>query len=67
MTASDDQYTSRNSLNRSQRGPRCNAAAANDDLIVNATVTYAPLPVWKDFHWTCTVTNFGRLMQDRLE
>jgi hypothetical protein len=68
MTASSgDQYISRNSSNSSPASPLSNAAAAKDDLLVNARVTYAPLPVWKDFHWTCTVTSFAPLAQDRLE
>ena len=68
MTASSgDQCISRNSPNSSPARPLSNAAAAKDDLIVNARVTYAPLAVWKDFHWTCTVTSFAPPVQDRLE
>ena len=29
-------------------------------LMVNSTVTYAPLAVWKDSHWTCTITTLLR-------
>ena len=68
MTISNgDQCISKNSPNGSPAHPLPNAAAAKDDLLVNARVTYAPLAVWKDFHWTCTVTSFARLVQDRLE
>jgi hypothetical protein len=42
------------------------AVTANDGLMANTRVTYAPLAVWKDFHWTCTVTNFAPV-RDRLE
>ena len=42
------------------------AVAANDGLMANARVTYTPLAVWKDFHWTCTVTSFAPV-RDRLE
>jgi hypothetical protein len=41
-------------------------AAVNDGLMANARVTYAPLAIWKDFHWTCTVTSFAPV-RDRLE
>jgi hypothetical protein len=43
------------------------AAAATDHLPLHTKVTYAPLAVWKDFHWTCTVTSFASPLQDRLE
>jgi hypothetical protein len=43
------------------------AIAANDGLMANARITYAPLAVWKEFHWTCTVTNFASLARDRSE
>jgi hypothetical protein len=46
--------------------PPSDAVAANDCLMANARVTYAPLAVWKDFHWTCTVTSFASV-RDRLE
>ncbi len=62
-----NQCSSRNSANSSPTRPLPDAVAAKDDLIVNASVTYAPLGVWKDFHWTCTVTSFAPLVQDRLE
>ncbi len=68
MTASDgDQSISRNSPNSSLEHPLPDAVAATDDLMVNARVNYAPLAVWKDFHWTCTVTSFAPPVQDRLE
>jgi hypothetical protein len=46
--------------------PLPNAVAANDCLMASARVTYAPLAVWKDFHWTCTVTSFAPV-RDHLE
>lgn len=68
MTASDgDQRTSRNPPNSSRERPLSDARAATKHLIVNARVTYAPLVVWKHFHWTCTVTNFAPLVRDRSE
>jgi len=41
--------------------------AATADHLLNAKVNYAPLAVWKDFHWTCTVTSLAPVVQDRLE
>jgi hypothetical protein len=38
-----------------------------NDLIVNARVTHAPLVVWKDSHWSCTITSFAPLKLDRLD
>jgi hypothetical protein len=43
------------------------SGVANRELMANAKVTYAPLAIWKDFHWTCTVTSFAPPVQDRLE
>lgn len=64
MTASGgDQRTSRNSPNCSPKRSLSDAAVATQDLIVNARVSYAPLVVWKHFHWTCTVTNFAPLVR----
>jgi hypothetical protein len=56
----------RNLPNSLPAHPLSDAAAANDGLMANARVTYAPLAVWKDFHWTCTVTSFASI-RDRLE
>lgn len=65
MTASSgDQCISRHSPNSSPERQLPDAVAGKDDLIVNARVTYAPLAVWKDFHWTCTITNFAPLPRD---
>jgi hypothetical protein len=67
MTASNgEQCISRNSPKSSPARGRSDAGAINDDLIVNARVTYAPLAVWKDSHWTCTVANFASPVQNRL-
>jgi hypothetical protein len=38
-------------------GSPSDALAADRGLIVDARVTYVPLAVRKDFHWTCTVTS----------
>jgi hypothetical protein len=68
MTASScNEPVSRNLPNNSPAGPPSDVMAANDWLMANARVSYAPLAVWKDFHWTCTVTSFAPLMRDRLE
>jgi hypothetical protein len=68
MTVSNgDQAISRTSPNGSPERPLSDAIAAKPDLIVNARVSYAPLNVWKDFHWTCTVTSFAPPVQDRLD
>jgi hypothetical protein len=68
MTASScNEPIPRNLPNNSPPRPLSDAMAANDWLVANARITYAPLAVWKDFHWTCTVTSFAPLVQDRLE
>ena len=68
MTASNgDQCSSASSPNGSPAYPLSDAIAAKDDLIVNTRVTYAPLAVWKDYHWACTVTSFTLPVRDRLE
>jgi hypothetical protein len=56
----------RNLPNSLPTRPPSDAIAANACLMANARVTYAPLAVWKDFHWTCTVTSFASL-RDRVE
>lgn len=68
MTASSgDHRISRKLRDGSSERPPSIAVAAKDDLTVNVRVTYAPLAVWKDFHWTCAVTSFAPLVPDRLE
>ncbi len=68
MTASKrDERIRWNSTNTSPPHSFFGATAGNGELVANATVTYAPLAVWKDFHWTCTVTAFAPRAQDRLE
>lgn len=68
MTVSScDQPIPRNLPNRLPVRPLSDAIAANDGLMANARISYAPLAVWKDFHWTCTITNFAPLAQDRSE
>jgi hypothetical protein len=57
---------SRNLPNSLPARPLSDAVAANDGLMANARVTYAPLAAWKEFHWTCTVTSFAPV-RDRLE
>lgn len=67
MTATQsDERIRRNSTNVAPARPLSGALAAND-LMAKAKVTYAPLAVWKDFHWTCTVTSFAPPPQNRLE
>ena len=68
MTVSScDQPIPRNLPNSLLTRPLSDAIAANDGLMANARISYAPLAVWKDFHWTCTITNFAPLAQDRSE
>jgi hypothetical protein len=68
MTASNgDQCISRDSPKSSLGHPLPDVVVATKDLMVNARVTYTPLAVWKDFHWTCTVRTFAPPVQDRLE
>jgi hypothetical protein len=68
MTASSgDQFIARNSPNNSPARARPDVVAAKDHLLLHTRVTYAPLTIWKDFHWTCTVTSFAPPVQDRLE
>lgn len=67
MTATQsDERIRRNSANIAPARPLSGALAANE-LMANAKVTYAPLAVWKDFHWTCTVTTFAPLPRDCLD
>ena len=68
MTASSgDQFIARTSPNSSPAHVRSDGAAAKDHLLLHTRVTYAPRAIWKDFHWTCTITSFAPLVQDRLE
>jgi hypothetical protein len=62
-----DQPIPRNLPNSLPARPLSDAIAANDGLMANARISYAPLAAWKDFHWTCTITNFAPLAQDRSE
>ena len=66
MTATKcDERIRRNSGNTAPLHP--SSAAGNGELMPNATVTYAPLAIWKDFHWTCTVTTFAPQARERVE
>ena len=68
MTASSgDQRIARNAANSLPAHSLSQAVAAKDHLSLHTKVTYAPLATWKDFHWTCTITSFAPLVQDRLE
>jgi hypothetical protein len=68
MTASSgDQLIARNSSNSSAAHALSDAEAAKDHALLHTRVTYAPLAIWKDFHWTCTVTSFAPPVADRLE
>jgi len=66
MTASSgDQMIAENSPNILPARSLSDAVAAKDHLLLRTRVTYAPLAIWKDFHWTCTVTSFASPVQDR--
>jgi hypothetical protein len=68
MTASSgDQFIAWTSPNSSPAQVRSDVADAKDRLLFHTKVTYAPLAIWKDFHWTCTITSFAPPVQDRLE
>jgi hypothetical protein len=68
MTASSSSEAVLKSLpNNSSPRTSFNAVAHRDSLIARATVTYAPLPVWRDSHWICSLTSVAPLMQERLE
>jgi hypothetical protein len=68
MTASSgDQFIARTSPNSSPAHVRSDVATAKDHVLLHTRVTYAPLAIWKDFHWTCTITSFAPPVQDRLE
>jgi hypothetical protein len=58
--------SSRNLPNSLPARSLSDAVANNDGLMANARVAYTPLAVWKDFHWTCTVTSFAPV-RDHLE
>ena len=66
MTASSgDQCIAKDSSNRLPARGLSDAVAAKDYFLLHTRVTYAPLAIWKDFHWTCTVTSFASPVQDR--
>lgn len=68
MTASSgDQFIAKNSPNSSPAHARSDGVAAKNQLLLYTRVAYAPLAIWKDFHWTCTITSFAPALQDRLE
>ena len=68
MTASSgDQRIARNAANSLPAHSLSQAVAAKDHSSLHTKVTYAPLAIWKDFHWTCTITSFAPPVQDRLE
>jgi hypothetical protein len=68
MTASSgEQFIARTSPHSSPAHVRSDVAAAKDRLLLHTKVTYAPLAIWKDFHWTCAITSFAPSAQDRLE
>jgi hypothetical protein len=68
MTASScDQAISTRSPNDSSPRRLFDAAPSRDCLMVKACVTYAPLAVWKDSHWVCSVTTLAPSMRQRLK
>jgi hypothetical protein len=68
MTASScNEAISRSLPNNSSPRAFSDVVPGRDNLMGTATVTYAPLAVWKDSHWTCSVTTLAPLMQERME
>lgn len=68
MTASScNEAISRSLPNNSSPRAFSDAVPGRDGLIGRATVTYAPLAVWKDSHWICSVMTLAPLMQERME
>jgi hypothetical protein len=67
MTVSScNEPISRNLPSSSPARASSNAVPTRDYPLVNVAVTYAPLLVWRDSHWICTVTASAP-MQNRLE
>jgi hypothetical protein len=65
--SSGNEAISKSLPNNSSPRAVSDAVRSGDSLMVRATVTYAPLAVWKDSHWTCSVTSLAPLMQERTE
>jgi hypothetical protein len=64
--SSCNEAISRSLPNNSSSRAFSDAVPGRDSLMVKATVTYAPLAVWKDSHWTCSVTSLAPLTQERM-
>jgi hypothetical protein len=64
--SSCDEPISRNLASNSPARATSGATPIRDYPPVNVAVTYAPLAVWRDSHWTCTVMPSAP-MSDRLE
>jgi hypothetical protein len=68
MTANScNEAISKSLPNNSSPRAFSDAVPSRDSLMVRATVTYAPLAVWKDSHWACSVTSLAPLTQERME
>jgi hypothetical protein len=64
--SSCDEPSSRNLPSNSPARATCDAGSIRDYPMVNLAVTYAPLAVWRDSHWVCTVRASAPTL-DRLE
>jgi hypothetical protein len=64
--SSCDESISRNLPSNSPARSISDAAPAREYPPVNVAVIYAPLAVWRDSHWICTVTTSAPT-PDRLE
>jgi len=64
--SSCDDPISRNLRSNSPARATSDAVSIRDYPMANIAVTYAPLAIWRDSHWTCTVTGSAP-MSDRLE
>jgi hypothetical protein len=64
--SSCDEPISGNLPSNSPAGATSDAVPTRDYPIGNVAVIYAPLAVWRDSHWICTVTA-STAIQNRLE
>jgi hypothetical protein len=64
--SSCDESISRSLPSNSPARSISDVAPPREYPLVNVAVIYAPLAVWRDSHWICTVTNPAP-MPDRLE
>lgn len=64
---SSDELASENLPDNSPTRACDEGAAGGDHPMLNATVTYARLPVWNESHWVGTMVSSAAMLQDRLE